>query len=50
LVDTYLDGAGIYAWKLNRDHTSYEPVPLPPRARARSVVPFGAGVDSLLMP
>jgi len=37
LVDTYLDGAGIYAWKLNRDHTSYEPVPLPPRARASSL-------------
>jgi hypothetical protein len=37
LVDTYLDGAGIYAWKLNRDRTGYESVPLPLRARASSL-------------
>jgi hypothetical protein len=37
LVDTYLDGAGIYAWKRNQSRTGYEPVPLPPRARASTL-------------
>jgi hypothetical protein len=37
LVNTYLDGAGIYAWKLNRDQSGYEPVPLPRHAQVTSL-------------
>jgi hypothetical protein len=32
LVNTYLDGAGIYAWQENVDRTGYEALPLPPAA------------------
>jgi hypothetical protein len=28
LVKTYLDGAGLFAWQLNKDETGYEEVPL----------------------
>lgn len=28
LVKTYLDGAGLFAWRVNEDGTGYEPVPL----------------------
>jgi len=37
LVDTYLDGVGIYAWKLNREETGYEPVPLERPQRVTSL-------------
>ncbi|HEY8814706.1 MAG TPA: hypothetical protein VIP57_06330 [Candidatus Dormibacteraeota bacterium] len=32
-VNTYLDGAGVFAWKENEAGTSYEPVPVPPSSR-----------------
>ena len=34
LVDTYLEGAGIFAWRENGDHSGYEIVALPPEALA----------------
>ena len=37
LVNTYLDGAGIYAWKLKQDRSGYEPVPLPRQAQVSSL-------------
>lgn len=33
LVQTYLEGAGIFAWKANDTNDAYEVVPLPPSAR-----------------
>lgn len=33
LVDTYLDGAGLFAWRENGAGTAYEAVPLPQAAR-----------------
>lgn len=33
LVDTYLDGAGLFAWRQNDAGTAYEAVPLPHAAR-----------------
>lgn len=33
LVDTYMEGAGIFAWRENAAHTGYEVVPLPAEAR-----------------
>jgi hypothetical protein len=33
VVNTYLDGAGVFAWKENKPGTGYEPVPVPPRSR-----------------
>lgn len=33
VVNTYLDGAGVFAWKENKTGTGYEPVPVPPRSR-----------------
>jgi len=32
-VNTYLDGAGVFAWRENPAGTSYEAVPVPPRSR-----------------
>ena len=32
-VNTYLDGAGVFAWRENQAGTGYEPVAVPPRAR-----------------
>jgi len=32
-VNTYLDGAGVFAWKENKPGTGYVPVPVPPRSR-----------------
>lgn len=37
LVDTYLDGAGIFAWIGNDAGTSYEHVPLPDTARVQEL-------------
>jgi hypothetical protein len=33
VVNTYLDGAGVFAWRENAAATAYEPVPVPPRSR-----------------
>ena len=33
VVNTYLDGAGVFAWKENSKRTRYEPVAVPPRSR-----------------
>jgi hypothetical protein len=33
VVNTYLDGAGVFAWQENLARTGYEPVAVPPRAR-----------------
>lgn len=33
VVNTYLDGAGVFAWKENNAHSGYEPVAVPSRAR-----------------
>lgn len=33
LVNTYLDGAGVFAWRQKEDGSGYEPVPLPQSAR-----------------
>lgn len=33
LIDTYLDGAGVFGWREARDGQSYEMVPLPPTDR-----------------
>ena len=33
VVNTYLDGAGVFAWKENSSGTAYEPVPVPARSR-----------------
>lgn len=33
VVNTYLDGAGVFAWRENGEGTGYEPVPVPPRSR-----------------
>ena len=35
LVNTYLDGAGVFGWRENADETAYEAVPLPATATAR---------------
>lgn len=37
LVDTYLDGAGIFAWRAKEDDSGYEAVPLPREARVRDL-------------
>jgi hypothetical protein len=37
LVDTYLDGAGIFAWQENRDGTAYEVIPIPPEDRVTTL-------------
>jgi len=37
LVNTYLDGAGIFAWKENERRTGYEPVALPPSAQVTAL-------------
>ena len=37
LVDTYIDGAGLFAWQLNATGTAYEEVPLPKTERVTSV-------------
>lgn len=33
VVNTYLDGAGVFAWKANASGTAYEPVAVPARSR-----------------
>jgi hypothetical protein len=33
VVNTYLDGAGVFAWTENKSGTGYEPAPVPPRSR-----------------
>ena len=33
LVNTYLDGAGVFAWRENAAGTAYEPVPVPSNSR-----------------
>lgn len=33
VVNTYLDGAGVFAWRENEAGTGYEPVPVPARSR-----------------
>lgn len=33
VVNTYLDGAGVFAWEENQGKTGYEPVAVPPRSR-----------------
>jgi hypothetical protein len=33
VVSTYLDGAGVFAWRDNEDKTGYEPVSVPARSR-----------------
>lgn len=33
VVNTYLDGAGVFAWQENTSATAYEAVPVPPQAR-----------------
>lgn len=33
VVNTYLDGAGVFAWRENRARTGYEPVAVPARSR-----------------
>lgn len=33
VVNTYLDGAGVFAWRENAAATAYEAVPVPPRSR-----------------
>lgn len=33
VVNTYLDGAGVFAWRENRAETGYETVAVPPRSR-----------------
>jgi hypothetical protein len=33
VVNTYLDGAGVFAWQKRHDGAGYESVPVPPRAR-----------------
>ena len=35
LVNTHLDGAGVFGWRENADAASYEAVPLPATATAR---------------
>ena len=37
LLHTYLDGAGVIAWRENSAQTGYEAVPLPPAARVRDL-------------
>ena len=37
LVDTYIDGAGLFAWQLNAAGTAYEEVPLPKTERVTSL-------------
>jgi hypothetical protein len=37
LVDTYLDGAGVFAWQENAQGTGYEPLPLPGLTKARDL-------------
>lgn len=37
LVNTYLDGAGIFAWQENRTRTGYEPAPLPHSAQVTAL-------------
>jgi len=33
VVNTYLDGAGVFAWRENKERTGYEPVAVPTRSR-----------------
>jgi hypothetical protein len=33
VVNTYLDGAGVFAWRENEEGDGYEPVPVPARSR-----------------
>lgn len=37
LIDTYLDGAGLFAWQPNQAGDGYEPVPLPSGERVTSL-------------
>jgi hypothetical protein len=37
LVNTYIEGAGLAAWRLKADGTGYEAVPLPPSAQISSL-------------
>lgn len=37
LVDTYLDGAGVFGWRESADETAYEVVPLPATGRAHDL-------------
>jgi hypothetical protein len=37
LVDTYLDGAGVFAWRAKADDLAYEATPLPETARVASL-------------
>lgn len=37
LVDSYLDGAGIVAWRSNADRTSYQTAAIPPDARVATL-------------
>jgi len=60
VVNTYLDGAGVFAWRENEDGTGYEPVAVPARSRVSdlddvlyritSEIQKAAGADGLAPP